>query len=264
MAVRQTEITGGKYFTDKSLFLKDLAVERGQVFDSKRPDSEGSQGFQPQLRRTNPCVFSSPESVSISSMNATACYFENSMAQESTEIARGLRRRDPDLLDRLIEQYQHRLLRYLMYLTGRRELAEDLFQETWIRVLERGHQFNDKYSFSTWLFAVARNLAIDHMRRKQPASLDGLLNDGEAAFDVPATGQPTAFDMTLQREQNEHIAAGMEHLPAEYREALVLRFQEGMSLDEIATVANVPLGTVKSRIYRGLSALEPWLKGSPL
>jgi RNA polymerase sigma-70 factor, ECF subfamily len=200
-------------------------------------------------------------------MNAAAFYFESSMAQESTEIARGLRRRDPDLLDRLIEQYQHRLLRYLVYLTGRRELAEDLFQETWIRVLERGHQFNDKYAFSTWLFSVARNLAIDHMRRKQPASLDGLMNDesdNAAPFDVPATGQASAFDRTLQREQNEHITAGMQHLPAEYREALVLRFQEGMSLEEIATVARVPLGTVKSRIYRGLSALEPWLKGAQL
>ena len=201
-----------------------------------------------------------------SSMNATVLYFESSMAQESTEIARGLRRRDPDLLDRLIEQYQHRLLRYLVYLTGRRELAEDLFQETWIRVLERGHQFNDKYAFSTWLFSVARNLAIDHMRRKQPASLDGLMNnkDDAAPFDVPATSGASAFDLTLQREQNEHIAAGMQHLPAEYREALVLRFQEGMSLEEIASLARVPLGTVKSRIYRGLSALEPWLKGAPL
>ncbi len=203
-------------------------------------------------------------------MNAAAFYFESSMAQESSEIARGLRRRDPDLLDRLIEQYQHRLLRYLMHLTGRRELAEDLFQETWIRVLERGHQFNEKYAFSTWLFTVARNLAIDHMRRKQPASLDGLMNDRDkdkdapAPFDLPETGQASAFDLTLQREQNEHIAAGMQHLPAEYREALVLRFQEGMSLEEIATVAHVPLGTVKSRIYRGLSALEPWLKGAPL
>ena len=203
-------------------------------------------------------------------MNATAFYFENSMAQESTEIARGLRRRDPDLLDRLIDQYQHRLLRYLVYLTGRRELAEDLFQETWIRVLERGHQFNDKYAFSTWLFSVARNLAIDYMRRKQPASLDGLMNGKDndnndaAPFDVPATGRPSAFDLTLQREQGEHIAAGMQHLPAEYREALMLRFQEGMSLEEIATLARVPLGTVKSRIYRGLSALEPWLKGAQL
>jgi RNA polymerase sigma-70 factor (ECF subfamily) len=199
-------------------------------------------------------------------MNATAFYFESSMAQESTEIARGLRRRDPDLLDRLIEQYQHRLLRYLVYLTGHRDLAEDLFQETWIRVLERGHQFNDKYAFSTWLFSVARNLAIDHMRRKQPSSLDGLMssNDEAPPFDVPATGAASAFDLTLQREQNEHIAAGMQHLPVEYREALVLRFQEGMSLEEIASLARVPLGTVKSRIYRGLSALEPWLKGAQL
>jgi RNA polymerase sigma-70 factor, ECF subfamily len=197
-------------------------------------------------------------------MNATAFYFESSMAQDSIEIAHGLRRRDPDLLDRLIEQYQHRLFRYLVSLTGHRELAEDLFQETWIRVLERGHQFNDRYAFGTWLFAVARNLVIDHMRRKQPTSLDGLLNDGETGFDVPATAQASAFDTTLQREQNKHIAAGMQHLPAEYREALVLRFQEGMSLEEIASVARVPLGTVKSRIYRGLSALEPWLKGEAL
>jgi RNA polymerase sigma-70 factor (ECF subfamily) len=83
-------------------------------------------------------------------------------------------------------------------------------------------------------------------------------------MDVPATGQATAFDMTLQREQNEYIVAGMQHLPAEYREALVLRFQEGMSLEEIAAVAGIPLGTVKSRIYRGLSGLEPWVKGAPL
>jgi len=60
---------------------------------------------------------------------------------------------------------------------------------------------------------VARNLAIDHMRRKQPSSLDGLLNDDEAPLDVPATGQASAFDVTLRREQNEHIAAGMQHLP---------------------------------------------------
>jgi RNA polymerase sigma-70 factor (ECF subfamily) len=200
-------------------------------------------------------------------MNATAFYFESSMAQESTEIARGLRRRDPDLLDRLIEQYQHRLLRYLVCLTGRRELAEDLFQETWIRVLERGHQFNDKYAFSTWLFAIAHNLAIDRLRHKQPASLDSLLTEtsnDDTPFDVAATGRASAFDVTLQRERNEQIVAGMQHLPAEYREALVLRFQEGMSLAEIASVARVPLGTVKSRIYRGLSALEPWLKGVQL
>jgi RNA polymerase sigma-70 factor, ECF subfamily len=198
-------------------------------------------------------------------MNATACYFVSSMADENAEIARGLQRRDPDLLDHLIEKYQHRLLRYLMYLTGRRELAEDFFQETWIRVLERGRQYDGRHEFSTWLFTIARNLVIDHLRRKRPASFDSLPDsDDSAPFDTPATGQHSAFEATVQREQNEQISAGMQHIAVEYREALVLRFQEGLSLEEIASVTGAPLGTVKSRIYRGLSALGPWLKGTRL
>ncbi|MGA3212215.1 MAG: RNA polymerase sigma factor [Terriglobales bacterium] len=198
-------------------------------------------------------------------MNATACNFVSVMADENTEIARGLRSRDPDLLDRLIEKYQHRLLRYLVYVTGTRDLAEDLFQETWIRVLERGRQYDGRYEFSTWLFAIAHHLVIDHLRRRQPASLSSPAEDDEAVpIDIPDTGKPTAFDLTLQREQNEHISAGMQHLAAEYREALVLRFQEGMSLEEIARATSAPLSTVKSRVYRGLSALEPWVKGARL
>jgi RNA polymerase sigma-70 factor (ECF subfamily) len=198
-------------------------------------------------------------------MNAIACYFVNAMADENTEIARGLRRRDPDLLDHLIEKYQHRLLRYLLYLTSRHDLAEDFFQETWIRVLERGCQYDDRHEFSSWLFAIARNLVIDHLRRRRPRSVDSLADhDDLAPFDIPATEQPSAFDATVQREQNEQISAGMQHIAAEYRETLLLRFQEGMSLKEIANVIGAPLGTVKSRIYRGLSALEPWVKGARL
>jgi RNA polymerase sigma-70 factor (ECF subfamily) len=196
-------------------------------------------------------------------MNATACYFVNAMAAENTEIARGLQRRDPDLLDHLIETYQHRLLRYLLHLTGRRELAEDFFQETWIRVLEHGRQYDGRHEFSTWLFTIARNLVIDNLRRRRPASLDSLAAaDDAASYDIPDITQPSAFDATVQREQNEQISAGMEHIAVEYRETLVLRFQEGMSLEEIASVTGAPLGTVKSRIYRGLSALEPWVKGA--
>jgi RNA polymerase sigma-70 factor, ECF subfamily len=198
-------------------------------------------------------------------MNATACYFVSAMADENTDIARGLRRRDPELLDRLIEKYQHRLLRYLVYLSGRRDLAEDFFQETWVHVLERGGQYDGRHEFSTWLFTIARHLVIDHLRSKRPTSLDSLADqDDLAPFDIPAAGQPSAFDATVQREQNEQISAGMQRIAAEYRETLLLRFQEGMSLEEIASVIGAPLGTVKSRIYRGLSALEPWVKGARL
>ncbi len=199
-------------------------------------------------------------------MNAAAHYFVNAMESETSAIARGLRRRDPDLLDRLIEQYQHRLLRYLVYLSGNRELAEDLFQETWIRVLERGHQYDGKHEFSTWLYAVARNLTIDYLRKKSPLSLDGindgLMEDENRAPLEPADTRPLAWEVVQQREQAERINTALVSIPAEYREAVVLRFQEGLALDEIATVTGARLGTVKSRLYRGLNLLMSRLKGA--
>ncbi len=195
-------------------------------------------------------------------MNAAAHYFVNLMESEASAIARGLRRRDPDLLDRLIEQYQHRLLRYLVYLSGNRELAEDLFQETWIRVLERGHQYDGKHEFSTWLYAVARNLTIDFLRKKNPVSLDGLMGDEEHAPLEPADPRPMAWEVVQRQQQAEHIGAALLSIPVEYRETVVLRFQEGLSLDEIATVTRAPLGTVKSRLYRGLNMLMSQLGGT--
>jgi RNA polymerase sigma-70 factor, ECF subfamily len=196
------------------------------------------------------------------SMNAAAHYFVNLMESEASAIARGLRRRDPDLLDRLIEQYQHRLLRYLVYLSGNRELAEDLFQETWIRVLERGHQYDGKHEFSTWLYAVARNLTIDYLRKKSPVSLDGLMEDEDHAPLEPADPRPMAWEVVQQHERAERVGAALMSIPTEYRETVVLRFQEGLALDEIATVTRSPLGTVKSRLYRGLNLLMARLEGA--
>src|SRR6202167_853483 len=194
-------------------------------------------------------------------MNATAYCFLNVMESEPSAIARGLRRRDPDLLDHLIEQYQHRLLRYLIYLSGNRELAEDLFQETWIRVLERGHQYDGKREFSTWLFAVARNLTIDYLRKKSPVSLDGLMENEDHAPLEPSDTRPMAWEVVQQHEQAERINVAMVRIPAEYREAIVLRFQDGLALEDIAAVTGAPLGTVKSRLYRGLNLLMGRLEG---
>jgi RNA polymerase sigma-70 factor (ECF subfamily) len=195
-------------------------------------------------------------------MNALAYCSVNVMKSEASAIARGLRRRDPDLLDRLIEQYQHRLLRYLIYLSGNRELAEDLFQETWIRVLERGHQYDGRHEFSTWLYAVARNLTIDYLRKNHPVSLDGLMDDEEHVPFEPADPRPMAWEVVQQHEQAERIGVALVSIPAEYRETVVLRFQEGLALEEIATVTGAPLGTVKSRLYRGLNMLMSRLKGA--
>src|SRR5262249_48197167 len=169
-------------------------------------------------------------------MDAAAHFHMIDMESETSVIARGLRRRDPDLLDRLIEQYQHRLLRYLLYLAGNRELAEDLFQETWIRVLECGHRYDGEHAFSTWLYAVARNLTIDYFRKKHPVSLNELMEDEGHAPGEPADTRPLAWEVVAQHEQAERISAALVRIPAEYRETVLLRFQEGLTLEEIATV----------------------------
>jgi RNA polymerase sigma-70 factor (ECF subfamily) len=79
---------------------------------------------------------------------------------ESQRIARALRARDSEFIGGLVSQYHYRLLRYLVFWTGRREQAEDLVQETWLRVLERAAQYNARLRFEPWLFSIARNLAI--------------------------------------------------------------------------------------------------------
>jgi RNA polymerase sigma-70 factor (ECF subfamily) len=189
-------------------------------------------------------------------MNAAAYFRMIDMESEAGAIARGLRRRDPQLLDRLIEQYQHRLLRYLLYLAGNRELA------AWLRVLERGHQYDGGHEFITWLYAVARNLLIDYLRKKRPVSLDGLMEDEEHAPAEPADTRPLAWEIVAQHEQAERISAALLGIPADYRETVILRFQEGLALEEIATVTGAPVGTVKSRLYRGLNMLMSRLKGA--
>jgi RNA polymerase sigma-70 factor (ECF subfamily) len=178
--------------------------------------------------------------------------------RENTTIARGLKRQDPDVLDHLIELYQHRLLRYLLFLTGKREVAEDLFQETWMRVLLRGAQYNGKARFDTWLFTIARNLVIDLSRKRTMASLDEMheTGDDERPFQIAIDG-PSPLEQFQSRENSAEIAEVLLTLEPNYREVLVLRFHEELSLEEIAGVTKAPLSTVKSRLYRGLAALKP-------
>ncbi len=181
--------------------------------------------------------------------------------RENLTIARGLKRQDTVLLDRLIEQYQHRLLRYLLFLTGKRETAEDLFQETWMRVLLRGAQYNGKARFDTWLFTIARNLVIDLSRKRTLSSLDEMREGAEddRPFEIPLEG-PSPLDQFETRENRAEVSEVLITLEPHSREVLVLRFFEEMSLDEIAGVTRAPLSTVKSRLYRGLASLRPQLE----
>ena len=187
--------------------------------------------------------------------------FSTLMADEAKALAKGLRRRDPELLDRLIEQYQYRLFRYLVYIAGNHERAQDFFQETWIRVLERGHQYDGKWKFETWLFSIARHLVIDWQRSKKAQSLDALTHPDDGAPMEFAIDDPSPLHSVLSRESDATVQASLGRLPAAYREVLLLRFQEEMGLAEIASVLGAPISTVKSRLYRALEDLRELLSG---
>src|SRR5437667_8847189 len=175
---------------------------------------------------------------------------------ETAKIARGLRERDMELLADLVERCQHRLVRYLLYLTGRREYAEDLAQETWIRVLQRGSQYNARQRFDPWLFAIARNLAIDYLGKNRKAvATVSLPNDRDAMLLLPSS-DPSPFEAAARSEDAMRLAGRLQILPPLYREALLLRFQEDLSLAEMALVLGAATTTVTCRFYRGLAALR--------
>ena len=219
------------------------------------------------------CVFLRFPGVSLCRMSATftstwaarltpGLRFSGLMTDDAKSISSGLKQRDPELLDLLIEQYQFRLFRYLLYLTGSRERAEDFFQETWVRVLERGSQYDGKWKFEAWLFTIARNLVLDWHRRKKPQSLESLGDpEGETSFDVKDEKSATPLESFLEEERREGIQNSLAKIPVAYREVLVLRFQEEMQLEEIAGVLSAPISTVKSRLYRGLEALRGAMTG---
>ena len=182
------------------------------------------------------------------------------MESDTQQIALGLRRGDVVVLEALVEQYQYRLVRYFVYLTGRRDGADDLVQETWLRVLERGSSYDGHSRFEPWLFRVARNIAVDAMRKRRTLSLDSDDDDGRVQ-PTPASNEPSPFTLAARTEDADRLARSLQALETVHREALVLRFQEDLSLQEISAIVGAPVSTVASRIYRGLATLRPQFEG---
>jgi RNA polymerase sigma-70 factor (ECF subfamily) len=173
-----------------------------------------------------------------------------------------LRRGDRDALESIIPEYQHRLYRFLWRMVQEPSVADYLFQQTWVRVMERISTYRDRYTFDAWLFSIARNLAIDHLRRKHPFSIDAPDDQGGRPLDRLAGSDADPLEEVLEFERGAILAVALGELPAIHREVLTLRFEEGMKLEQIAEVANIPLSTVKSRLSRALESLRRRVESS--
>ena len=161
-----------------------------------------------------------------------------------------LKRGDPDAISAILSRYQHRLYRFLFRLVREPAAAEDLFQQTFVRIIQKAGQYDARSSFETWMFTVARNLAIDHLRRKQGDSLDVPDEYGTTPANRLTSRSPGALDTLLEYERAALLASAVAQLPFIHREVLSLRFEEDMKLEEIGEVVGIPLSTVKSRLRR--------------
>lgn len=184
------------------------------------------------------------------------------MALPAPDAIAQLRRGELDGLTELVLQYQTRLYRFLLRMVRDAASAEDLFQQTWLRVIEKIGSYNPRLRFESWLYAIAHNLAIDHLRRKRDWSIDAAEEGGDAAAArLPFVG-PDPLEQLLESERGSMLAAALMELPAIHRAVLTLRFEDGMKLEEIAQVADIPLSTVKSRLRRALDGLRRNMGGA--
>ena len=163
----------------------------------------------------------------------------------------------------LIRRYERPVFSLVFRMVRDREVAEDLAQETFIKVLNHVDKYRPEFKFSSWLFKIANNVAIDHMRKRQleTISIDGSPHAATAAeiqatsFDVEARGE-SALDELESKELGSAIERAIGHLRPEYRNCIMLRHVEGRSYEEIAATLDLPLGTVKTYIHRARHELR--------
>jgi RNA polymerase sigma-70 factor (ECF subfamily) len=165
---------------------------------------------------------------------------------------------DEEAFGLLVRRYQRRLTAFLSQLVGDLELARELSQEAFVRAWSALSRFDPKYRFSTWLFRIAHNLGIDQLRRRRLKTVSLYRTDAEG--DEVEVIVPDAKKDPLGHLENHALASELrqviDELRPEYRELVLLRHFAGLSYQEIADFKEMPLGTVKNKLFRAHSVLR--------
>ena len=162
----------------------------------------------------------------------------------------------------LVGRLEKPLVNFIFRFVGERHVAEDLFQETFVRVVRSLGSFRPDASLSTWIYTIARNLSLDYLkarRRHRETPLDAAASTGGGKViyfkDVLQSGGVTPGERAEMREEERRVSAALSLLTPAKREALILRMYAGMSYAEIAKVVKSPVGTIKFRIHEAIQDL---------
>ncbi|MDQ3633821.1 MAG: sigma-70 family RNA polymerase sigma factor [Acidobacteriota bacterium] len=166
-------------------------------------------------------------------------------------ITKSISGRGEDSFEELVSRYQRPIVGYVYRMLNDYDASLDVTQEVFIKVYKSLERYSSEYKFSTWLYRIAHNAAIDHIRRnsKNLQSLETETQNGTYELQLESP-RPTPEQDREQNEWRIEIEAVIKCLPSVYRELIVLRHSKDMSYGEIAEITNLPLGTVKNRLFR--------------
>ncbi|MGB9182085.1 MAG: sigma-70 family RNA polymerase sigma factor [Pyrinomonadaceae bacterium] len=156
-----------------------------------------------------------------------------------------------DGFEELVRRYQRPIAAYVYRMVGDYESALDLTQEVFIKIYGSLARYRPEFKFSTWIYKIAHNAAVDHLRRSSTREQSLTAESDGVQYDLPIeSGRLTPEQESIREERREEIERVVRQLPSAYKELILLRHAHDMSYDEIAEVMGLPLGTVKNRLFR--------------
>jgi RNA polymerase sigma-70 factor, ECF subfamily len=167
---------------------------------------------------------------------------------DDTELIRATLAGQPAAFGQLVVRYQDRLYNALFRVLGSAEDARDVVQDAFVQAFLKLESFRGSAAFYTWLYRIAFNLGMSRARRERPTGSLDFTKD--ACGTEPVDGQPTPEVILVQQERARLVHAALAELNAEHREVIVLRELEGCRYDQIAEILDLPVGTVRSRLFR--------------
>ena len=153
--------------------------------------------------------------------------------------------------EELVRRYQRPIAAYVYRMVGNYESALDLTQEIFIKVYNSLSRYRAEFKFSTWIYKIAHNAAVDHLRRSSTREQSLVAGTESDSFDLPIESASLTPEQESERkERRGEIESVVRALPANYRELIILRHSQDLSYEEIVEVTGLPLGTVKNRLFR--------------
>lgn len=181
------------------------------------------------------------------------------MVKDTTPLIKKAIRGDQKACEALVKRYQRGIYNMIYQMVKNREETEDLAQETFIKAFNALESYNDRYAFSTWLYKIAYNNCIDSIRRRKLKTfpLDRPIRTGEGELKQEIRDDSSSPEKDfLFSEKSKQIQQSIDALPPRYKRVIELRHRNEKSYEEIAEILNIPLGTVKARIFRAREMLK--------